>query len=342
MKIAGRPIGPGHPTYIIAELGVNHDGSAQRALELIDVARRCGADAVKFQYFEPARLLSRSAVLAAYQEAGGADDPFAMLSALTLDLVELRTLCAHAHFVGLHAIVTVFSVELVTPAVEMAWDAFKVASPDLVNLPLINALRDTCRPIIISTGAATLNEVERTVEHLRAVEALAVMQCVSAYPTPEEHASLGGIHALRESCGRPVGYSDHTSGIDTGGFAVAAGACMIEKHLTHDRHASGPDHAASLDPDGFAEYVSVIRRAERMMGRYAKTVLDVEQDVRLVSRQSVTLRQDRPAGHVLEAGDLTVQRPGRGIPAWEMDALIGRTLVRPVEAGTLLAPEDLD
>lgn len=374
MFIARRAIDHLHAPYIIAEIGVNHDGNPATAEELVRTAAGVGADAVKFQLFRADMLMSRASRLAAYQERAGESDPLDMLRRLELGLDNLRQLVALTHAVGIHAIVTVFSVELVAPAAEIPWDAFKSASPDITNRPLLEAMASTGKPLIISTGASTIREVGRALGWLRdARDRTALLQCVSAYPTPDEHAELGGIIALREIFDGPVGYSDHTTGEETGALAVEHGACLLEKHFTYDRTAPGPDHGASLEPPMFARYAAAARRtrvvlndprvaveAESPEGRRErerlargqsrpsgispaqKRVLPIEEDVRAVSRQSVTTTRPLKAGHVIARADLTIKRPGTGIPAYELDRVVGRRVRRTVEADMPLTPDDLD
>lgn len=340
MKIGTREIGPAFRPYIIAEIGVNHDGSLDRAIELIHAAKAAGADAVKTQWFRADLLLSRAARLASYQKDAGAEDPFEMLKALELDDAAMREIVDVAHALGMHAIATIFSVELVQPAAHLAWDALKTASPDLINLPLLAALGATSRPLLISTGASTAQEVERAALWLDR-HTTAFFHCVSAYPTPEEEAALGGIRAVAKLTGRPTGYSDHTECIETGGLAVAAGASLLEKHLTYDRHASGPDHAASLDPSAFTEYTSLAHRAWRMLGPSNKELLAIERDVRSVARQSLTTTHAMSVGHRLQHEDLTIKRPGIGLEPWRLDEVIGRILAHDVQANQPLTESDL-
>ena len=344
MRIGDREIGPDHPPYVIAEIGVNHDGSVERAMALARAAGDAGADAVKLQLFRTDLLMSKSAKLAAYQESAGETDPIEMLRRLELSVEQMTPVVGVIHELGLHAIVTVFSVELVGEAHSLGWDAYKTASPDIINKPLLDEIAATGGPMIVSTGASTLAEVERVVGWLkRAGDRVALLHCVSCYPTPIEHASLGGIAAIGEVFAGPVGYSDHTAGVETGAMAVAAGACVLEKHLTWDRTAAGPDHAASLDVDGFRRYVELARsgaRADDSLEPH-KRVLDIERGVRLVSRQSLTPRHSFPAGHVLTRGDLTIKRPGIGLEPWEIDGVVGRVLARDVEADVPLTRGDL-
>ena len=244
---------------MIAEIGVNHDGEVSRALELTDAAAEAGADAVKLQYFETDRLMSKAAKLAAYQQAAGETDPISMLRRLELTLDEMAQVVERAHAKGIHAIVTVFSTELVGPAETLAWDAYKTASPDIVNRPLLEALAATGKPMIVSTGASTLDEVVRAVGWLQSArDRLALLQCVSSYPAPE--VALGGIKAIARATGLPTGYSDHTEDVGGAG-AVAYGACLLEKHITYDRKAQGPDHKASLWDAMLGEYVRLANRS---------------------------------------------------------------------------------
>lgn len=344
MRINGRDIGGGRPPFIIAEIGVNHDGCPDRALRLVEAAAEAGADAVKFQLFRAELLLGREAQLALYQRHAGETDPMAMLSRLELTSAQIGQCVALARRLGMAAVLTVFSPQLVEEAErEIGPDAYKSASPDLVNPPLLGAMAATGRPLIVSTGAATRDEVAQALKMLGPVcDGLALLQCVSAYPTPDAEAALGGIGVLRSMHGGPVGYSDHTAGTDTGALAVAAGADLLEKHLTDDRTRPGPDHAASLDAGGFGEYVRLARRAWEMLGPREKRVRAVEEDVRAVSRQSIATARDLPAGHRLTAEDLTVRRPGTGISPGELDGVVGSVLAESVRAGSLLSRTDLE
>lgn len=356
MRIGDREIGPSNDVYIIAELGVNHDGSVNRALQLTDAAADAGADAIKLQLFKTDLLMSKAAKLAAYQQAAGETDPVAMLRRLELPIADMTRVVARAHARGVHAIVTVFSLDLVPEAETLPWDAYKTASPDIIHKPLLDALAASGRPLIVSTGASTPDEVARAARWLEpARDRLAFLQCVSAYPTAPDDASIGGVEALRSVAPGPVGYSDHTAQVSTGAVAVHAGARILEKHLTYDPGARGPDHAASLSPAGFRKYVGLARQADkhpRRSGEHAdqtdprvgppiKRVLDIERDVRTVSRQSLVTRCALPAGHRITRADLTIKRPGTAIEPWRFDEIVGRPTARPVEADVPLLEDDL-
>lgn len=327
--------------YIIAELGVNHDGSVERALEMSDAAAEAGADAIKLQLFRAELLMSKASKLAAYQAEAGERDPVAMLKRLELPPADMERIVARAHQRGLHAIVTPFSVELVDEAEGLGFDSYKTASPDIIHKPLLDRLIGTGKPFTVSTGAATIDEVSRAAGWLKpARDRVAFLQCVSSYPTRDEDASIGAMAALSRVWDGPIGYSDHTIGVDTGAVAAVHGATILEKHFTWSKGAAGPDHAASLEPAEFRAYATLARDESAMkawMGRVPlgtdprvgpaeKRVLACEQDVRRLSRQSLVARRDLPAGHVLAAGDLTIKRPGTGIEPWRLNEVIGRRL----------------
>jgi sialic acid synthase SpsE len=340
MRIGRREITRDAPPYVIAELGVNHDGSVERAMDLVRLAAAGGASAIKLQLFDADRLLSRASVLATYQAAAGESDPFDMLRRLQLTAPQMRPVIEQAHAHELEAIVTVFSVELVHEAERLSIDAFKTASPDIINRPLIERLMSTGKPLFLSTGAATIDEVREATGWL-GVHPHVLMQCVSAYPAPDETASLAARHALSDINPNALGYSDHTTSIDTGALAVASGASVLEKHLTHDRSATGPDHAASLDGPGFAEYVRLVHRAWRMLGRREKSVLPIEADVRRLSRQSLTSARPIAAGHVITPADIAIKRPGVGLPPSLFHDIVGRRTVRSIDADMPIVEDDL-
>ena len=338
LTISGRSVGPGEPTLIIAEIGVNHDGSLARALELVNVAAECRADAVKLQVFRADHLMHRSGHFAAYQSQQSQEsDPTEMLRKYELPSHDLKTIVKAIRERGMMPLATPFSLTDIATLAEMDLPAVKIASPDLVNRPLLRQAARLDKPLLVSTGAATMAEVEQAVGWLREWGVpFALLHCISSYPTPNHAANLCWIRELVETFAVPIGYSDHTTELMSGALAVAHGACIVEKHLTYDRHAVGPDHAASADPKQFAEYVRGIRVADELRGQKGKHVLAIEEDVRQVSRQSLVLRRDLQRGDLLSAEDLIIQRPGTGIPAAMSDRVIGRATLRALEAGTLL------
>lgn len=340
MKIGTREIGPGHPPYVIAEIGVNHDGSLDRAVHMVDLAADAGADAVKLQFFRAELLMSKASRLADYQSRAGERDPIAMLKRLELSADDLAHIVFRAHQRGVQAIVSVFSLDLVPEASRLAWDAYKTASPDIIHKPLLDALAATERPLIVSTGASSLEEVTRAAAWLRTRE-VAFLQCVSSYPTPDHLAAIAAIADLARATRRVVGYSDHTTCVESAAVAVGAGACILEKHFTHDQRAPGPDHAASLEPARFAEYVRLARLAQRLLGDGRKQILDAEYDVREASRQSIVAARGIPRGRMIDAADLTAKRPGTGLPPYMLSELVGRVAAHDIDADTPVREEDL-
>ncbi len=346
MRIGTRQIGGGAPVYVIAELGVNHDGSVERALEMTDAAAEAGADAIKLQLFRSDLLMSKASRLAAYQAAAGESEPVAMLRRLEMSIGDMGRIVDRAHARGIHAIVTPFSVELVESAERVGFDAYKTASPDVIHRPLLDRLAASGKPFIVSTGASTIDEVSRAARWLApARERVAFLQCVSSYPTPDADANIGAMGAISRVWSGPVGYSDHTTGVDTGAVAAVHGAAILEKHFTWNKKATGPDHAASLEPAEFRAYATLARDESAMtawmghvptspdprLGPDEKRVLACEQDVRRLSRQSVVARRNLPAGHVLVREDLTIKRPGTGVEPWRLAELLGRRLRRALE-----------
>src|SRR4051812_12439590 len=330
----------GSSTIVIAEIGVNHDGSVTRALKLVEQAKDAGADAVKLQIFNAKRLMHATAAFARYQaERCEERNPSQMLEKYELSDAEIWKVVTAVRHCGLLPLATPFSIEDVDLIGELGLPAVKIASPDLVNYPLLKKCAQLRRPLLVSTGAARMDEIEMAVGWMREWETeFALLHCVSSYPTPAEEAHLVWIRQLIQRFEALVGYSDHTTEPLAGALAVAAGARIVEKHLTYDCDAPGPDHSASFNPTQFAKYVEKIRLAEKMRGSGSKRVLDIEEDVRGVSRQSLVAARDLPMGHEVGEKDLMTQRPGRGIAAAEFVRIVGRKMAQPVAAGTMLEP----
>ena len=340
-ELAGRRIGVDQAPFVVAEIGVNHDGSVERAIELVHAAAEAGADGVKFQWFEARTLVGDASATAEYQRRAGVVDQRTLLESLELQPDELGRIVEVATGIGVAPLVTVFSESLVAAARELPWAAWKTASPDIVHRPLLEALAEDGRPIVVSTGAATLDEIVRAAGWLERAE-IAFLHCVSAYPTPLADAALAAMASIAEATGRPCGYSDHTASIATGGLAVAAGARILEKHLTWSTTASGPDHAASLDPDGLQDYVRFVHEAWSMLGPPMKSVGAIELDVQRAARQSIRAGSLLEAGHVISPTDLVVKRPGDGLEPWRVAEVVGRRLSRRVDADAPIRLEDLE
>jgi len=337
--IGHRKVAHGERTYLIAEAGVNHDGRLENALELVDVATAAGADAVKFQVFRAAELVTAAAGVAEYQRATGGRGQRDLLAGLELSERDFAQVRAHCVERGIEFLATPFGVHDVDRLLALHVRAIKIASTDLNNVPLLRKAADTGLPLIVSTGASMADEIAGCVERLRsrgAGDRVALFHCVSRYPTPLEAANLRAIAALRERFGVPCGFSDHTTSTRVGAWAVAAGACLLEKHFTLDRDAPGPDHSMSLDAEGLTAYVCGVREVEVALGRGAVGMTEPEGEVRAVARRSVVAAQPIRAGAVLSADLLTVKRPAGGIPPTELEALVGRHILVDVGADTTL------
>jgi len=338
---------------LIAEAGVNHNGSLELAHQLVEVAAEAGADVVKFQTFKAEQLASASAPKAAYQvDQTGAGDQLAMLRQLELPIEAFAELAAHCRQRGIGFLSTPFDLASAQALIALGMNRLKVPSGELTNAPLLRGLAATGLPLIVSTGMATLNEVEQAVEWITAArsaaghsaplaEVLTLLHCTSNYPTPLAAVNLRAMDTLAQRFGLPVGYSDHTAGIAVAPLAVALGARVIEKHFTLDRTLPGPDHQASLEPDALAALVQQIRAAETALGSPVKQPVDAELEVRVAARRSVTLVCDLPAGAVLAAAHLTLQRPGHGIAPVDLEQLLGRQLKAALSAGHTLQWGDL-
>jgi sialic acid synthase SpsE len=346
LRIGSHRISSSDPVFVIAELGVNHDGRVDLALRLVEIAAACGADAIKLQLFEARRLVHGEGLLAEYQKkTTDALSSVELLRRYELAESDALRVVAAARTKGLAVLATPFSPPPsgdVPLCRRLGLDAVKIASPDVVNVPLLEAVSGLGMPVLVSTGAAELDEVDdaRRLLSLRGADHV-LLHCVSAYPVPPGMAHLRFIPEMVSRYGELVGYSDHTESLITGALATAAGAVVIERHLTYDRSAAGPDHAASSDPEQFAQYVSLIREASTLRGTGSKRVLPIEGDVRKVSRQSLVTTRDLPAGHVLTPADLTTQRPGTGISAGNYRRTLGRRIKETQPAGKMLRIDDL-
>jgi sialic acid synthase SpsE len=266
-----------------------------------------------------------------------------MLSQLELTHDEFAELAQSARQAGIDFIATPFSIVDLEFLASIHVPAIKLASPDLVNVPLLDAAAETRLPVIASTGAAELNEIRRSVNRFRERQGgpLALLHCVSSYPTPERLANLAAIRTLSETFGCATGYSDHTRSLLIGGHAVAAGACIIEKHITLDRTRSGPDHSFALEPEQMFDYITNIRHAEILLGDGDLTPGADQFEVRSLTRQSIVASRDIRQGETFTLESLTTKRPGGGIPAAEIDRILGERALRDIPADEPLNWNDL-
>lgn len=343
--IAGHPVAQHGPPFVVAEIGVNHDGDPAKALSLVAAAADAGADAVKLQVFDPARLVTADAATAGYQrDRSQGDRQRAMLERLVLPRPDLQRTVAMARDRGLAVLATPFDEDAADFVVALGVDAIKIGSGDLTHRALLAHVARAGRPLVVSTGMATMDEVTAAVLGIRAVAAtvpLVLLHCVSAYPAPPEAANLRAIPALHAATGLPVGWSDHVPGPETAVAAVALGAPILERHLTLDRTAPGPDHAASDEPDELAAYVRAVRRAHAALGSGCKAPASVESDVRATARRSLVARVPIPAGTLIEPRMLDARRPGTGLPAETLPQVCGRRTRVAIAADALIDEEML-
>ncbi|MCZ6817259.1 MAG: N-acetylneuraminate synthase family protein [Planctomycetota bacterium] len=339
IKIGDAVIGRGHPVYVIAEAGVNHNGEASMARELIDVAREAGADAIKFQLFSARRLVSASAPSCAYQHRENPGTQRDMLSRLELDAAAFADLKSYADRRGIHFLATPFGVPELKHLVRMDVPALKLASTDLINTPLLAAARNSRLPIILSTGASLVEEIDETAallsEQARSSR-LAMLHCVSAYPTPPTDARLRTIATLEKRYRIPVGFSDHTEDPAISGLAVAAGACLLEKHVTLRRSMDGPDHFFSLEPDDLVRYIQEARSASAILGDGRIGLSASEREVRQLGRGSIVTVGHIRRGTPIAEENLDIQRPGGGIDPRDWNDVIGRVAATDIPPDTRL------
>jgi N-acetylneuraminate synthase/N,N'-diacetyllegionaminate synthase len=346
VNIGAYRIGGGSPCFVIAEAGVNHNGDLELALRLVAAAARAGVDAIKFQSFRAEGVAAAEAPKAGYQveTTGDTGSQLEMLRALELDRGAHVLVKQAAEEQGLVFLSTPFDHESAELLDGLGIAAFKIASPDVTNVPLLQDVGSRRRPVLLSTGTADLAEVEEAVAVLREAGAdeIVVLHCVTAYPAAAQDANLRAMTTIAERLDVPVGYSDHTEGDEVALAAVALGACVLEKHLTLDRELPGPDHRSSLEPDELARLVRRLRRVEAALGDGVKRPAAGERANVAVVRRSLAAADDLPAGVVLTRGMLKALRPGTGIAPNRIDEVVGRRLRREVGLNQLLDPDDLE
>lgn len=339
---------------IVAEVGPNHDGDLGRAVDLIHRIAEAGADAVKFQtYKAAAAVVAKNAPLADYMKAGGDwGDQEILLDSVRLTREDFDTVAAECEKAGITFLSTPFDEDSVDFLLGLGMPAIKVPSGEITNPFLLRHVARTGKPLIVSTGMATLAEVGACLDLIRAewtkagieerTGLVTLLHCTSSYPTDLPDANLRAMDALREAYNLPTGFSDHTLGMTAPLAAVARGAVLIEKHVSPDPTLPGPDHAASLSLDLLPDLVREVRRIETALGRHGKEPVEAERNVALVARRSVCAARDIAAGEIFATGMLNALRPETGIPAMRADELIGRTAKRAYSAGELIDRGELD
>ena len=317
--------------YIIAEAGVNHNGSLELAFRMVDAAKKAGVDCIKFQTFKSEKLVSHKAQKADYQKSTTGDgSQIDMLKKLELpydEFLELKTYCDKMDICFLS---TPFDFESIEFLNSMDMPFWKIPSGEVTNLPYLVALARTEKPVVMSTGMCNMEEIEAAIKVLRdnGTKEIKLLHCNTEYPTPFEDVNLRAMQTMRDQFEVEVGYSDHTSGIEVPIAAVALGATVIEKHFTLDRNMEGPDHKASLEPDELAAMVASIRNIEKALGSGDKTPSPSEIKNKAVARKSIVAKFDIKAGEKFTEENITVKRPGTGISPMRWYDILGNSAIR--------------
>lgn len=341
IAIGDRIVGPGHPCFVIAEAGVNHNGSLELALKLVDVAADANADAVKFQTFKAEKLTTAAAKQADYQvrNLGKTESQLAMLKRLELSADDHRRIIEHCERRGILFMSTPFDEDSADFLDGLGMPVIKIPSGEVTNLPFLRHLAAKGRPLILSTGMSALGEVETAVDTLLDAgnSQFVLLQCVSNYPADPADVNLKAMHTMAAAFGHPVGYSDHTLGNEVSWASVALGACVVEKHFTLDRSLPGPDHRASSEPEELRQLVAGIRKIETAIGTGRKVAAAAEVSTAAVARRSIVASRPIIAGSIISRDDLMARRPGTGLSPAMMDQLEGMTAREDIPAGTLIS-----
>jgi N,N'-diacetyllegionaminate synthase len=338
IKIANKTIGEYSKSFIIAEAGVNHNGSIEMAKKLVNAAKEAGADAVKFQTFKTKNLVTKNAKKAEYQiKNSGEESQYEMIKKLELSDSEFQEIAKYARDKGIIFLSSPFDTESVDLLDEMNIPAFKIASGEITNFPLLKHIAKKHRPVILSTGMSTIGEVEEALNLIEKYnDDIILMHCLTNYPAKKEDANLNVIKTLEYTFKRHVGFSDHTSGIEMSVAAVALGSCVIEKHFTIDKNLPGPDHKASLEPQELSEMVKAVRNVEKGLGNGIKKPTNDEIKIKKLVRKSIVAKKDILKGSILTEEMLNIKRPGTGIEPKYLDELVGKELIEDVKKDDLL------
>jgi N,N'-diacetyllegionaminate synthase len=333
-------------TYIIAEIGVNHNGSVELAKEMISAARSAGANAVKFQTFTAEALVSQGTPKVNYQKETTVETEshFDMIKALELSHEDHYPIIEHCRSQEIEFISTPYDLESAKFLDSIGVEIFKTASADIVDLPLHRFLAGTGKTVIISTGMATMSEVREALD-IYAKEGnknVVLLHCVSNYPCEFKSLNLKAMQMLEAEFGFPIGYSDHALGPYPAVAAVAMGAKVVEKHFTKDKNFKGPDHKASITPEEFKELVDAIRICETSLGSSVKAVQDEEKQMRLVSRKSIFVYKAIMRGSPIKSEDLTLKRPGTGLYARSLPLFEGKFAKCDLKANHMLSLDDVE
>lgn len=345
MKIGQREIGHEQSCFIIAEAGSNHNRDFENAKKLIDVAVEAGADAVKFQIFSAEAIYSKKTPMASYLKdkklVKDGESLWDIIKRIEIPRQWTPDLMTYCQQKGIIFLSTPFDLNAVDELEAAGVEAYKVASFEITHLPMLKKISATGKPIILSTGMASLEDIEIALAAIRSggSSEVALLHCAIAYPPKFEDINLRAMDTMRQAFGLPVGFSDHTMGHVTDVAAVARGACIIEKHFTLSRQQEGPDHPFSLEPGELKAMVEAIRQTEKLLGSPLKQHTAAENELYRIARRSLVAAVNIPSGTVITEDMLAVKRPGFGIPVRHMEIVIGRTARRDIEEDDILTWE---
>ncbi|MCF8296140.1 MAG: N-acetylneuraminate synthase [Melioribacteraceae bacterium] len=321
-------------TFIIAEAGVNHNGSIELALKLIDAAKKAGADAVKFQSFKADKLVSTKADKAEYQKqtTDASESQYEMIKKLELSVDDHKKLINYCNKINIQFLSSPFDLESIDLLIELGLGIFKIPSGEITNLPYLKKIGKLNKNIILSTGMADLGEIEDALDVLceggTDLKNITVLHCNTEYPTSFEDVNLKAMLTIKNAFNVKVGYSDHTNGIEVPIAAVALGAEVIEKHFTLDKNMEGPDHKASLEPSELKQMVTAIRNIEKALGNYIKKPSLSELKNKPIARKSLIALNDIKQGEIFTEKNVGIKRPGNGISPMRWNEVIGKTARR--------------
>jgi N,N'-diacetyllegionaminate synthase len=324
----------GDKTFIIAEAGVNHNGSVEIAKRMIEVAKECGADAIKFQTFKAEEVVSKYAPKAEYQKqtTGDIESHLQMLKKLELSFDDFIVLKEYCDKLGIMFLSTPFDFESIDFLNSLGVEIFKIPSGEITNLPYLEKIGKLRKKVILSTGMADLGEIEDALDILISCgtkkENITVLHCNTEYPTPYEDVNLLAMLTIKEAFKVKVGYSDHTLGIEIPIAAVALGASVIEKHFTLDKNMEGPDHKASLEPHELKAMIDAIRNIEKALGNGIKKPSKSELKNKDIARKSIVAKREIKKGEIFTEDNITVKRPGNGISPMRWYEVLGKVAPR--------------
>jgi N-acetylneuraminate synthase len=342
LRIGDKLVGDGEPCFIIAEAGVNHNGNFELAKKLIDIAKQAGADAVKFQTFKSEGVTTATTNMASYQERniGESESQVKMLRRLELEyglFEELKKYCDEKGIIFLSTPHSYDAINFLDPLVP----AHKVGSGDLTNIPSLEMVAKKGKPVILSTGMGTLEEIREAVDTIRNMsnEQIILLQCVTDYPSNLEDQNIRTVETLKNEFKVLTGFSDHTMGIIAPLVAVSLGACVIEKHFTLDRDLPGPDHKASLDPDELKEMIDSVRKAERALGTGIKKPTKIEIEIKRLARKSLVASIDITEGTSITRNMIDIKRPETGMRPKRLKEVIGAKAKRNISKDEVITEE---